>query len=156
RTARKIRVHHDQIIFHLDDDVVAVPQVLQVAFAEPDARNDLLHRSRLRVTCRDKKRQRYQNCKRSQDPHASLHHCLALPLVWMAELDQEAYAIACSPSNQERASLLHRAVLFNVPTNVNTASSGKSNSAVPLSGATIPTFTQSAVRVVIYSSHEST
>jgi hypothetical protein len=35
RAARIVGVHHDQVILHLDDNVVAVPLV-RIAFQEPD------------------------------------------------------------------------------------------------------------------------
>src|SRR5207248_11498872 len=41
RTAGEIGVDDDEVILHLDDGVVAVALVLDVAFAEPDAGGDL-------------------------------------------------------------------------------------------------------------------
>ena len=53
--AWKVGVHHDQVVLHLDDDVVAVAQVHQVALAEPYPRHDLFHRPRLRIRANHKK-----------------------------------------------------------------------------------------------------
>ena len=41
--AGEVGVHHDQVVLHLDDDVVAVAEILQIALAEPDPRPDLLY-----------------------------------------------------------------------------------------------------------------
>ena len=38
---REVGIDHDQIVFHFDDDVVAVAEVFEVAFAEPHPGRDL-------------------------------------------------------------------------------------------------------------------
>ena len=45
---------------------------------------------------------------------------------------------------------------FRLPTSVKTASSGRSNWAMPLVAGMVPAFTQSTERVVMYRSHDST
>ena len=68
RAARKVGVHHNQVILHLDDDVVAVAQVLQIALAKPDARQDRLYGFGLGVCAHDKQGRGHQHGeKRTQD-----------------------------------------------------------------------------------------
>ena len=47
RAAGGIGVDHDQVVLHLDNDVVAVAEVGQIALAEPDAGNDEIRLTRL-------------------------------------------------------------------------------------------------------------
>jgi len=47
RAAGGIGVDHDQVVLHLDDDVVAVAEVGQIALAEPDAGHDKFDLTRL-------------------------------------------------------------------------------------------------------------
>ena len=47
--ARVVRVHDNQIIGHLDDDVIAMAELIQIALAKPHAWNDLLNGFQLGV-----------------------------------------------------------------------------------------------------------
>ena len=44
RAAWEIGIHNNEVILHLDDDVVAVSEILDIAFPEPNARHDLFCR----------------------------------------------------------------------------------------------------------------
>ncbi len=78
RPAREIGVHDDQVALHLDDDVVAVLLVHEIALAEPHARRDLFHRVRLRIPARDHKSRREQSRKASQHPNSLAPHMLVI------------------------------------------------------------------------------
>jgi hypothetical protein len=67
RPARKIRVHHDEVVLHLDDHVVAMAQVLDVALAEPHTRRHHADRFRNRVRTRGEKGKAAQGGKRHQE-----------------------------------------------------------------------------------------
>jgi len=55
RAAGKVRIHHDQVIGHLDDHVVAVSEMLDIAFAKPHSGGDAFGRIGLRGSFGDEK-----------------------------------------------------------------------------------------------------
>jgi len=61
RSAGEVRIHYDQVVFHLDDDVVGVAEVGKVALAEPDTGDDELDFSRLSGRASRKKRHRNED-----------------------------------------------------------------------------------------------
>ena len=63
RAAGEIGVDDDQVILHLDDDVVGVAEVREVAFTEPDAGNDQFDLARLRLGTGREKRHGGKDCK---------------------------------------------------------------------------------------------
>src|SRR5258707_498586 len=63
----------DEVILHLDDDVVAVAQVHQIAFPEPHAGEDLLHRFRLRLTGCGQENRGTDRCECDEEDDALFH-----------------------------------------------------------------------------------
>src|SRR5262249_60688816 len=72
--AWKIGVHDDEVVAHLDDDVVAMTLALEVSFAEPHPRHDLLDRAGLRARAGDEQRQQRESGKPCCDARANGSH----------------------------------------------------------------------------------
>ena len=70
--ARVIGVHNEQVILHLDHDVVAVAVLIEIALAEPNARDDLLDGFKLGVRAGSQESTQRKNCKRNSGKQ-SLH-----------------------------------------------------------------------------------
>src|SRR5215469_3551083 len=49
RATGKVGIDDDEIVLHLDDDVIAMPFMHEVAFAEPDTGHDLFEAVRLSI-----------------------------------------------------------------------------------------------------------
>src|SRR5260370_32191722 len=72
--ARKIRIHHDEVILHLDDGVVAMSQGLDFAFAKPHAWNNLFYGAGRDIACGHEKGHRAQEGEYTQYPDTAFNH----------------------------------------------------------------------------------
>src|SRR5689334_2051609 len=68
-----VGVHYDEVVLHLDDDVIAVPILIEVALPEPDARNDLLDGFKLALRSGGNQRHEGERDKRGAQPDPLLH-----------------------------------------------------------------------------------
>jgi hypothetical protein len=78
RAAREIRVHHDEVILHFDDGVVAVALVFDVALAKPHAGRDLFDGVGLRVAAGEKESEAEQGAETGSQPEPDACHAVSL------------------------------------------------------------------------------
>ena len=72
--AGEVGVHHDEVILHLDDGVVAVAEVGEISLAEPDAGRDEAHDFGVGVGTRDEQGQTAEHGKGGKEQGAQAKH----------------------------------------------------------------------------------
>ena len=72
--AREVSIHHDKVVLHLDDDVIAVTHALEVALAKPHAGDNLFYSVWLRFAIGKQQSNREQRHEERHDPEANVFH----------------------------------------------------------------------------------